>query len=53
MGGKKDNIRPIHRICLIVGIDRTEVNDDLEVLDQYHWIYYSDIKIGKTGEILL
>lgn len=29
-----------------------ELNDDPEVLDQYYWMYHSDINIGKTKEFL-
>lgn len=39
-------------MCLIVGIDRTEINEGTEVLNQYYWMYCSDIKVGKTKRFL-
>lgn len=52
MGGKKIMRKPIHGMCLIAGIDRTEINDGTEVLSQHYWMYRSDIKVGKTKRFL-
>lgn len=45
--GEKKMGRPIHGICLIVGIDRTEINDGTKVLNQYYCILAVTLKLRR------
>lgn len=45
--GEKTMGRPFHGICLIVGIDRTEINDGTEVLNQYNCILAVTLKLRR------